>query len=1027
MNSADFCIKHRVTTILIFVILAIFGIMGFANLKLTLLPSMEYPAAYITCYYSGATPETIEQLVTKPLESAIATISGVKSIDSTASDGFTTISITYEDDTDVDIAATKLREKFDALNLPDGCNDPIIMNININDLMPVEVVALAGADLSDLQSLADDTVSPALERIEGVASVEITGGVNTIIAVDVDQTRASGYNLSLSYISNCLAAANVLYPGGDVQNGTQTLTVSTDGKLKSLDDVKNLLITLPAGGTVRLSEIADVHYDQEETDSVANVNNGSCVMLSISKSSGANEVETAKNVNAALAELATKDSAVNYTVVYDSSQYINRTANNAMRNIIQGVILAALVAFLFLRRFGATLAIAISMPFCILTTFVMMRTADLTLNMMSLGGIAMGVGMIVDNSIVVLENIYRFAANGYSRLEASVEGTKEVVSAVVASTLTTVAVFIPVGLSGGMAGMMFKDFSLTIAFLLLASLFIALTLVPLMCYFLLDENTVRQKRLEDAQNKKPSTLSALLGHAEKQYIRLLNFFIRKRWVGVLTSVVLVVIFSLTCMNSKMVLIPEMDQGMVQINVSLPIGSELSQTEAIVDKIGGIVQDNCPELDYSYSIIQEESAQVMLNLLPLAERDRSSKQVADDLRSRFDDIAGCEISIESAGMSGTMGSGSNIDVQITGTDYEVLTAISNDLEEQIANLEDAINVTSSASENVPQVSVTLKRENASRYGLTAATIGAAIRAELTGATATTITIDNKDIDLVVRGSGLAKTNLDALRSLQLPAATGGYIPLSSVADVTVVQAPQSISRTDQTRMIEITGDTVSGNSAAMTSQINQIIANYQIPQGYAVTAGGTSDDISENMTSLLEALVVAMGLVYFILASQFESFIMPVIIMMILPIAFTGALFGLPLMGKDMSMISVVGLIMLAGTVVNASIILVSYINMRREKGESMNEAILNACPLRIRPIMMTTLTTVLAMLPMTFSTSEGSEMMSEMGIVMICGMLISTVITLLFTPVYYSLLSGCTRRVKRKFGRHDAETPVEAE
>jgi HAE1 family hydrophobic/amphiphilic exporter-1 len=417
----------------------------------------------------------------------------------------------------------------------------------------------------------------------------------------------------------------------------------------------------------------------------------------------------------------------------------------------------------------------------------------------------------------------------------------------------------------------------------------------------------------------------------------------------------------------------------------------------------------------FYLAQDESVTMLVNLVSKSDRDRSSKQVAEDLRPALQDIAGCEITVSASSTTSYL-SGDDIQVEITGDDMDTLGMIADDLMEQIAQLPDAVNVESSLADQVPQVKVTMKREAASQYGLTAATVGAAVRSELTGTTATTVTINNKEYDVVVRGDGSAAESLDALRSMPVSSSYGGTVPLSSVADVTIEQAPQTITRSNQTRQVTITGDTISGDSTAMTKAIDEILAAYPMPQGYAAETAGAYEDMMESFADLGFALAVALLLVYFVLAVQFESFLMPVMVMMILPVAFTGALFALPLTGRDLSMISLVAIIMLAGTVVNSSIILVEYIKIRRGMGESREEAILHACPLRVRPILMTTLTTVLAMVPMALSLGNTNEMMSDMGVVMISGMVISTIVTLVFTPVYYSVIdrfSGLFRK-KRK-------------
>lgn len=1022
MKIASFCIKHKVTTVLAFLLIAVFGVVFYSNLKLSLMPNMEFPAAYVLCTYPGAGPEDVEELVTRPLESCVSTLSGVDTISSNSSENVSMVMITYEDGTDVDNAAIKLREKFDALTLPDGCSDPVIYNFNVNDMMPVAIVALSGEDLSQLQRLAEDKVGPALERLEGVASADVMGGIDSQITVEVNTTALTGYGLTLTDISNYLAAANVLYPGGDVQNGTNVLTVTTDGKFQSVDDVANTVIFLPKGGSVRLSEIANVYFESSLEDSAAKIGDENCVILSVNKRSGSNEVEISQRILNTLEELKSENPSMEYLVPYEASEYILQVANNAIQNILMGVVLSAVVVFFFLRRPGATVTISLSMPFCVLTVFLLMNFSGTTLNMMSLGGVAMCIGMVVDNSIVVLENIYRYAGDGHSRYDSCVLGTSEVFNSITASSLTTIAVFLPIGLSGGMTGMMFLDFSLTVVFLILSSLLIALTLVPLMCYFLLDENAVRLQKLQGAN--KVTKWTHLLEKLSQKYRSLLAYFLRRRLAACVVSVVMVVVFLASCLSTNMVLLPEMDQGMVSITVDMPTGTEMEDTMSYGDRVMEIVEENCPELDNMYMTVGGgmsmggsggESASITANLVGRGDRSRSSKEVANDLKPLVRDIAGCEITISDSSMMASMTGGNDIQVNISGSDYDVLTQIATDLTEQIASLEDATEVTNSLENTIPAVSVSVNRSAAAQYGLTTATIGTAVRNELTGSTATTVTLDGDDLDVVVQGSGASAESLDALRSMPLATPTGGTVPLSAVANVAVELSPQTITRTDQSRQVEVTGDTISGDTNAMNQAVQAVLEGYTMPEGYRAEISSAYTEMMDNFQTLMLAMLVAVCLVYFILAAQFESFIMPVMVMLILPIALSGALFGLPLTRMDLSMVVLLALIMLVGTVVNSSIVLVDYINIRRARGQEKDEAIMEACPLRVRPIMMTTLTTVLALIPMAVGSGEGNEMLQPMGVVMISGMVIATVVTLLFTPVYYSLLDSLSERIGKPF------------
>ena len=1016
MKLAAFCIKHRVMTVLAFLMVAVFGVVFYSNLKLALLPSMEFPAAYVMCTFPGASPEDVEELVVRPLESSVATLSGVKELQSSSSENVGLVMITYEEGTDVDQAAIKLREKFDLLSLPSGCNDPIIVNINVDDLMPVAVVALSGEDLVQLQSVADDIVAPSLERLDGVAQAQILGGITQQIIVETDPTALKGYGLTISQVSDYLAAANLLYPGGDVHNGTNTLTATTNGQYRTVEDVANTLLFLPQGGTVRLSEVAMVYLESSLNDSAAKVDGESCVVMLVNKRAGTNEVEVSRKISSTLEEVRKENPSVNAEVVYEASEYIEQTATNALQNIGLGVILSAVVVFAFLRRFGATLTISVSMPFCVLTMFLLMNVFDISMNMMSLGAIGLCIGMVVDNSIVVLENIYRYAGDGYSKFDSCVQGTGEVINSITASSFTTIAVFLPIGLSGGMTGMLFKDFSLTVTFLILSSLIIALTLVPLLCYFLLDETAVRIRKLEAA--RKVSRLDSIKKKLSGGYGKGLSFFLRHRLIACLISVLLVAGFMASCIGTNMVLLPEMDQSIVTVTVSMPTGTELEDTMAYGDRAVEIIRENCPEMESQYYTVGSalgigsgESAEITINLVNKSQRDRSSKQVARDLKKVLADVAGCKITVGTADMMESITGSSDFQVNVSGADYSVLSSITSDLTAQISALPDAMEVDNSLEQSIPAVKIAVNHDLAAQYSLTAASIGAAVRSELTGSTATTLTVGGNDLDVVVKGSGVSAASLDALRSLSIATPAGGTVPLSSVADVRVELTPQTIARTDQVRQVRITGNSLSGESSTLAESIQEILDGYDFPEGYQAEIGGAYTEMMKNFHTLGLAMIVAVGLVYFILAVQFESFLMPVMIMLILPFALSGALFGLPLTGMDISMIVLLAMVMLIGTVVNSSIVLVDYINIRRERGQEKMDAILEACPLRIRPILMTTLTTVLALIPMAVGVGEGNEILEPMGVVMITGMLISTVVTLFFTPVYYSMLDSLAARM----------------
>lgn len=1030
MKFAQTFIKHHVMTILLYILVVVFGFYSFQNLPLALMPSMEVPAAVVYATYPGAGPEDIEQQVTKKLEGAVAGLSGLDTLQSTSSENMAMLVIRFTNDTDMDQAMTDLRDKVAQVKsqLPDDASDPTVMSIDI-DSMPVVSVALRGNDLASLQSIAEDEIQPALERLDGVASVDISGGYEQEIAVHTDASRLKGYNLTISSIGQQLGADNIAIPGGDLDNGSQTLAVRTDGEYSSIDDVKNALISLPAGGTVRLSQIADVSMQPKDQDAISKVDGEECIILSVNKQSGSNTAQIAELAKAEFDSLLKSNDSLQWNIVMDQSDYINMTVDNAIQNIWMGVLFAAIVLFLFLRDFGATMAVTIAMPCCILFTFLIMNVLGITLNMMSLGGITLGVGMIVDNSIVVLENIFTYRADGYDRLEACTKGTGEVIGAVIASTLTTVAVFLPIALSGGMAGMMFKEFCITIVALLLSSLIISITLVPLLCYFLLG-GTKQQSVKPQGSGATPITEKPL----SRAYRSSLNFLITHRWAGVALTVVICIVSVLSVSQAGMELIPEMDEGEVSVTVSMPNGSTMEDTADIEDRIAAIAVDTIPELEQIYystgsstSIMSSSSgASVTISLVDLDQRDRSSADIAQQLRRDLQDIAGCELTVSTSSTM-SMSTDSDISVELTGDDYDQLAETADDLANQISALPDAINVESSAGEQTPRVAVKINRENASRFGLNAATIGGLVRGELTGSTATTLRMNGEEYDVTVAGDEDVATSLDALRSMQIPTMTGGTVPLSMVADVYTELSPQSIVRKNQKETVTITGESESGDSNAIKAAVDDIVAKYELPDGVEVGEGDTAaSQIAETTGTLMLALAVAIVLVYFILATQFNSFSLPIAIMLILPIGLLGSMIMLWPTGNHVSMVALLGVIILAGTVVNSSIVLIDYTLQRRQRGEDKNTAILNACPRRVRPVLMTAMTTILGLVPMVCSSGEGSEMMKPMGVVMMTGMVISTIATLFITPVYYSLtdsvasrLSGLLKKIKLpKFNFH---------
>jgi len=1032
MKLVAYCIRHRVTTIMACVMAAIFGALSFSELPLALLPDVELPMVVIYDTYQAG-PAEVENLVTKTLEAACASVAGMEEMQSISSENVAMIMVTFSDGTNLDNAMVDLREKIDQVKayLPDDAGTPVVMSINM-EALPVCQMALMGPNLASLQAVAEDTVSPALERIEGVASVDIQGGYENEIAVETYSEKLEGYGLSLSYIAQILAADNITIPGGSVESGAGTLAVRTTGAYATVEDVSNCIIPLTTGGSVRLGEVADVYLKPQERSTIAKVNGQDCVILSVNKQSDVNTVQVAAKVGRAMDRLTKDHPSLDWKMLMDQRTFIQLATDAALVNILLGVVLAAAVLFVFLRNWGATAVISVAMPLCIVIVFLVMRLFHITMNMMSLGGIAMGVGMIVDNSIVVLENIFRYRTDGYGPYEACTRGTGEVGLSIMASTLTTVAVFLPIGLSDGIVGMMVGDFCLTICTLLGASLLVALTIVPLLSYGLLRHATPAETG-EAMGDQKPGD-APFRRRISEWYRGRLGFFIRHRGFATLLTIALLGAFGGAALLDGFEMLPEIDQGTVAVTLTTPVGSEVAETELLADRAVEIIEKTVPELDSVYYAAGggtlssltggANSAEINLNLVPSEERGRSAQEIASQLRRDLSEVAGAEISVSSAGMMDMSAlTGSAISVRLSGNDDDLLEETAERLQAALSALPDATGITSSAGEQIPQVDINVRREAATALGLTPATIGSAVRSQLTGSTATILRVGGDQIDVVVRGEGTAGKSLDALRSMPIETPLGSSVPLEMVADVQVVMAPRSVVRRNQSHTITITGDSLSNDSTAIASSVETLLQDFYVPEGVTLEQSGENESMIEAFTSLGKALVIALGLVYFVLASQFESFLMPVIIMLILPVSLVGSVAPLWIFGMKISIISLVGVIMLSGTVVNSSIVLVDYIKIRRQRGEEKNEAILNACPRRVRPVLMTTLTTILGLMPMAVGYGDGAELMQPMAIVMIAGMVISTIVTLFITPVYYSLLDS----LGAKFSRTPSLTEGSAE
>lgn len=1031
MNIAKFAVKRPVTVLMGVITILILGIVSIMDLSIDLLPNMNIPVAVVSTTYPNVGPEEVEKLITKPLEQAIETTPNIKTVTSTTVEGNSIIIAQFNDSTDMDFAALDMREKVDMVKgfLPDGAGEPMVLKIDPSAQSVMSISVTGKKDLEQLQAFVEDNIQPKLERIAGVASADISGGLQKQVLISLNQEKLEGYGLSIDYISQILMAENLNAPGGNVNKGNKKLLVRTMGEFTSIDEIESTPIPLKTGGVVLLKDIATVSLTNKDIESLAITNGKNGVSISIQKQSDANTVSVSGKVNDELEKLKAKYPEVKIDVLIDQADYINSSISNVSGSAVIGGALAILILFLFLGNIKSTFIIGTAIPVSIVATFVLMYFAKITLNLMTLGGLALGVGMLVDNSVVVLENIYTYIQDGHDKKEAAIKGTGEVGISVIASTLTTVVVFLPIALTSGMVGQIFRDFALTIVFSLATSLVVSLSFTPMLASKILhEEEIVNNEELLSHRKgvfKLSSIFNAMFHKIETKYKNILEWSLKNRKKTVALGLVVSLLSTATLATVGAEFFPASDQGQISITAELPAGASIEETS----EIATLIQEKAEKIEEIDTIFTQiggsgmsiimgggaNTANITVQLKSLKERDRSDKAIADQLRGETKDIPGAKISYQTASM--TMGgmSGAPISIEIKGDDLEVLKNLGEKFKAEVSKVEGTREVKTSMGEGKPEVRIKLNRKIASQYGLTAAQISSQVSSTIKGKTATTFKLDGDEIDVVVKGDDIFKQSINNLQNIMINTGMGTNIPLNLVADVEIERGPTSINRADQGRLVTVTSQIFERDLNSVVKDVEAKLSTIELPEGYSYNMGGENEEMIEAFKQLAVALLLAIALVYMILASQFESLLNPFIIMFSVPLAVAGGALGLAITRRTISVISFIGVIMLAGIVVNNAIVLIDYIGIRRGWGEDRTEAILNSGPRRLRPILMTTLTTILGLIPMALGIGDGAEMQAPLATVVIGGLLYSTVLTLVYIPVVYSLFDDLkTRRTRRK-------------
>jgi hydrophobic/amphiphilic exporter-1 (mainly G- bacteria), HAE1 family len=1016
MKISDISIKRPVTTTMLVLLVVLLGFISYNEVSIDLFPDMVYPGAAVISQYQGVGPEEIENMVTKPLEGAISTVSNINNLSSTSSKGQSIILAEFNWGTDMDMATMDMRERIDLVKdiLPDDVEKPIIVKFDPS-MMPILYLGVsADMSLADLKKYIETNVSPGLERIEGVAAVNLSGGKEREILVTIDQTKLNNYNLSFSNIINTLMMENVNISGGNVKRGNSDILIRVTGKFKDINEIKKLLIPGPTG-TIPLENIAEVRDTFKELNSITRLDGKPSMGLTIQKQTDANTVEVSRKVNEELKKIIghSKDSLL-ITPIMDQARYIEKTITNVGRNAILGGILSVIILLIFLRNIRSTLIIATAIPISVITTFMLIYFGNLTINMMTLGGLALGIGMLVDNSIVVLENIFRYNSEGYGLIDSARKGSQEVGMAITASTITTAVVFLPVVFVGGLASQLFKELALTVTFSLLASLIVSLTLIPVMASKIL--------KVKSREKEKSGFIDSL----KIFYKNSLEWSLSHRYLVIVLSLLVLIgsIFLVPMIGTEF--IPEMDTGEFIITANLPLGTSLEET----DDTAKLIEEELLKLDEIESLLTSigssdtmyggggstEVASFQVKLKNLKERKRSTNEIIEELRNclRFPDA---EISIDTQGIGlGMIGGGSPVSLTIKGDDLNVLEEKTIEIKNIMANIEGLREIEDTISEGRPEMHISINRTLASEFGLMLSQIGSVIKTAVKGTIASRYEVGGEEYDISVRLNKEEVDTIEQIKDLLIPSPTGARVPLRRIADFSIEKGPRSILRENQVRYVNISADIYNidlGN--AMNKIKEQIEGNIKLPPGYQLEYTGQYREMEDAFWDLFMAFLLAIVLVYMVMASQFESLLHPFVVMFTVPMAVIGVILGLFITGKTLSVVAIIGIIMLAGIVVNNAIVLVDYINTLRKKGRTIHDAILEAGPVRLRPILMTALTTILGLFPLALGIGEGSEVQSPMAIVVIGGLSAATLLTLYLVPVLYSIFTELSGKISNKF------------
>lgn len=1022
IGISDFSIKRPVAALMIIITMVFAGFMTMRSLPTALLPDFDIPVVLIQTTWVGASPEDMDKLVTKEIEDAITTVKGIDTVSAYSNQDYSFVVVKFDYGYDNSVKQREVQTEIDKIlkNLPDDADPPIVSKVDV-DAEPVIIYSLTGTDLIELYNVADIRIKPRLEKIEGVGEITITGGLEEEILVEINPETLNAHHININTIKELIKISNINIPSGVVKYGDKEYTLRINGELESLDDVKNIIIQNKNGNILRLKDVATISLTTKDIEGYARRNGRESLQIAATKAKGGNAVYIATKVKEEMENLKKQlPSNLIIDVEYDSSINIKNSIGSVKDNAISGLILASIILMIFLKNIRATLIVAIAIPVSIIFTFFFLGLKGITLNIISLMGLALGVGMLVDNSIVVIDNIFRHMTElKKTRVQAARDGANEMMMPILASTATTVAVFLPIVFQNGIAKEIFQDLSYSISFALLSSFIIAVTFIPMAASKFFDENTRIDKE------------GAIMKWLKYLYKRSLKKLLEVKkiapYIYIDNRIIVVIVTILIFIGSQglfkkygvVSFMPEQDESYYSIIAKPANGLNIEKVNNAALKIEEIVKNDKNTLSYSITVKKDGIAiQVEVPKRPDRINKASLKEITAQIRPKIVDIKDMEIEVkEKIGRGPSQQSVGTLEIKLFGDDYDELIKISEDYKALFSKEPNFVDIGSTYNGGLPQAKIDIDRIKADYYGLSVSEIAMFVAYQVRGEETVAIKTGTKEIDVTVRLEESRRNKLQDILELEIPSKFG-FIKLQEIATVNTIEGPSQIRKEDKQKVISVGFNFQNIDMGRAVERINEIASEYNFPAGVTYQIGGDFKERAKVFGQLGFALMIGIFLIYFILAVQFESFVTPFIVMGTVPLAVIGVFIGMLITNTPFDIMVMVGIIMLAGIVVNNAIVLIDYVNLLKERGAKTKNALVKAGETRLRPILMTTLTTVVGMIPLAMGIGEGSEFYKGMAIAVTFGLSVATLLTLVFIPVILSLMESTIENIKKIFIRN---------